>query len=203
MTARPRRTTTLVGPDRLVLVAATAGLVALASGATALLVLTGTSSVSVGPAPTAPLSTPSPGRSPGVIVLPPDQARSQPRARHIAVGPISAPRAVVPPAPAAPTTLPFVDLPAAPAIVPAVVRVPAVPVPVVEPPYVPAPDPSWVGDNPGRHLALGHAKHNKPAKAVAVKQLKRAEHAAGKHAKHVNHRKHSDNGGGTEHEQAD
>jgi hypothetical protein len=100
-----------------------------------------------------------------------------------------------------------VDLVVVPAIVPAVVRVPRVspvPLPVVEPPYVPAPGPWWGDDNRGRHLALGHAKHHKTAKhALEVKQLKRAEHVAGKHAKHANHRKQSETVGATEHERAD
>src|SRR4051794_20174422 len=75
MTTRPRRTTTLVGPNRMVLAAATTGLVALASAGTALLVLTGTSSSTPVAAP-APLPTSAPlTRAPGVVVLPSDDAR--------------------------------------------------------------------------------------------------------------------------------
>ncbi|MCU1590389.1 MAG: hypothetical protein JWP11_1645, partial [Frankiales bacterium] len=75
MTARPRRTTTLVGPNRLVLGVATGGLVALASVGTALLVLTGTSSVGPAAAPVPPLpSSPPLASAPGVVVLPSDQA---------------------------------------------------------------------------------------------------------------------------------
>jgi hypothetical protein len=185
MTARPRRTSTLVGPDRLILAAATTGLVALASGATALLVLTGTSTVSLRPAPSMPLSTPSPVRSPGVIVLPPDQTSAQPRAHHpAAVPPRAVPAALAFVAPAAPAA------PVVPAVVPAAGRVPptpAVTVPVVEPPYVPTPDVTWPDDGPdvpgvtkphadaGQHLARGHAKHAKP----------------GRHGKHAKHEKYA------------
>src|SRR3954469_1206297 len=72
---RPRRTTTLVGPNRIVLAAATAGLVALASAGTALLVLTGTSSTAPSAAPAPPLPSATPHtRAPGVVVLPSDEA---------------------------------------------------------------------------------------------------------------------------------
>jgi hypothetical protein len=212
MTARPRRTTTLVGPDRLILAAATTGLVALASGATALLVLTGTSTVSQRPAPSMPLSTPSPVTSPGVIVLPPDRTSAQPRAHHVAAVPRRAvPAALAFVAPAAP----FV-----PAVVPAPVRVvpavapvpptPAVPVPVIEPPYVPAPDVAWPDDDTdvpiakphsdaGQHLARGHAKHAKPG--THAKHAKRGTHE--KHEKHVISAKHHRTHGVAVHEQDD
>ena len=76
MTARPRSaTTTLAGPNRLVLLAATTSLVALASVGTALLVVTGTSTHGTTVDAVPPLPTSSPlDRAPGVVVLPPGQA---------------------------------------------------------------------------------------------------------------------------------
>jgi hypothetical protein len=119
MTTRPRRTTTLVGPNRIVVGAAMAGLVALASAGTALLVLTGTSAVSpvAAPAPPLPSSTPL-SRAPGVIVLPthgPGATRPAPRAEerpapHVTTAPD------VPPPALAFSDVPSVDLPAVPSL---------------------------------------------------------------------------------------
>lgn len=75
MTARPQRTTTLAGPNRVIVGVATAGLVALASAGTALLVLTGTSAVAPSAAPVPPLPSTAPlTRAPGVVVLPSEDA---------------------------------------------------------------------------------------------------------------------------------
>lgn len=118
MPQRPRRTTTLGGPNRLVLGAATAGLVALASAGTALLVLTGTSTVTPGAAP-APLPSSSPlTRSPGVVVLPPVGERHLVAARK--------PRAARHAVAVAPVALAFTDAPVVTAPV-VVAPVPALP----------------------------------------------------------------------------
>jgi hypothetical protein len=170
MTTRPRRTTTLVGPNRIVVGAATAGLVALASAGTALLVLTGTSAVAptAAPAPPLPSSTPL-TRAPGVVVLPADgkpargtthRTQPAPAGRVVELRPASA--AVEPPA-----ALAFTDVPE-----PVLPRV----VPTPQPPALhraPPPEVDAGADRPGRHLAKGHAKQ-----------------AAPKHAKHAKHAKH-------------
>ncbi|MDT7539633.1 MAG: hypothetical protein QOI82_3218 [Actinomycetota bacterium] len=158
MTTRPRRTTTLAGPNRIVLGAATAGLVALASAGTALLVLTGTSSVSptAEPAPPLPTSTPL-THAPGVVVLPSDDAgrlTGGAARRAVRRGPVFR----VPPAPqAVPAVLAFTtDEP------PPVTPVLAVPPPAPPPALKRAPEPAAapvVPARPGRHLANGHAKH--------------------------------------------
>jgi hypothetical protein len=149
--------------------AATAGLVALASAGTALLVLTGTSSVDpvAAPAPPLPSSTPL-TRSPGVVVLPSDDA-----GRLTGAGaPPSAHRSPVFRAPTAtdvvPTVLAFTDVPAPAVVVPP----PARPLPALHRGPVPVPVDA-APERPGRHLAKGDAKH-------AAKQV--AKHSA-KHPK--------------------
>jgi hypothetical protein len=154
MATRSRRTLTLVGPNRLVVGAATAGLVALASAGTALLVLTGTSSVAPFAEWAPPLPSSSPvTRAPGVVVLPSDQTPGA-RAGERDVRPPkprSTPAAVY----VAPQALAFTDdLPRAAAPRPAH--------PALR--RDPAPPGAAVPDRPGRHLAKGHAKHPKPAK---------------------------------------
>src|SRR4051812_23903634 len=162
MTGRPGRTTTLVGPNRVVLGAAPAGLVALASAGTALLVLTGTSSVSPGAAPAPPLPSATPHtRAPGVVVLPSDEAGRL--AGGPARGPERGPVFRVPDV--TPVALAFTDDPAPPAVLPAVTP----PVPAVD--RSPTPEVDWAPDRPGRHLAKGHAKHGTHTKHV--KHVKR------------------------------
>jgi hypothetical protein len=154
-----------------VLGAATAGLVALASAGTALLVLTGTSSVAPTAAPAPPLPTSTPlTHAPGVVVLPSDDA-----GRLTGGG---APRAVrrgpvfrVPAAPqVVPAVLAFTDEPAP--VTPVVAVPPPAPVPALQ--RAPEPGPV-VPTRPGRHLAKGHAKHQDQA----------AKHAGKHHAKHA------------------
>jgi hypothetical protein len=222
MTARPRRTTTLVGPNRIVLGAATAGLVALASAGTALLVLTGTSSVAPVAAPAPPLPSSSPlTRAPGVVILPSDEAGrltgGTGREAH-ARKPALVFRA--PAVAAAPVALAFTDVPAV-----APPAVPARPRPVAAPPAPPAApaaperpalrrEPAEDDDNagpaasrPGRHLAKGHAKHHaKKARhhggdgEHAGWEGKRESTHAQHHVKHAQHhgerrsRSHADHG---------
>ncbi|MDX6198930.1 MAG: hypothetical protein QOJ79_2081 [Actinomycetota bacterium] len=152
MTSRPRRTTTLVGPNRLVVGAATAGLVALASAGTALLVLTGTSSVTplAAPAPPLPSATPL-NHAPGVVVLPPGQIdRSTGHAARAARTGDRSVAVVVAPSPP-PLALAFTDAPP-----------PQLVAPVAQAPVLASVAPSDVDPTaalPGRHLAKGHAKH--------------------------------------------
>src|SRR4051812_3823214 len=157
MTGRPGRTTTLVGPNRVVLGAAPAGLVALASAGTALLVLTGTSSVAPAAAPAPPLPSSTPHtRAPGVVVLPSDEAGRLTGGTGGAVhGPDRGPVFRVPDV--APVALAFTDVPA-PQVVPAV----SPPLPAVH--RSPTPEVTEVPARPGRHLAKGHAKHGTHAK---------------------------------------
>jgi hypothetical protein len=180
MTPRPRRTTTLAGPNRIVLGAATAGLVALASAGTALLVLTGTSSVAptAAPAPPLPSSTPL-THAPGVVVLPSDDAGlltggGRPRAAHHAPV-LRGPAFRVPAATdVVPAALAFTDVPA-PVAPPVAVPAPA-PLPALQRAPVPAPAEDV---RPGRHLAKGHAKR-------AEHDSEQADNEAGKHhAKHA------------------
>lgn len=142
MTGRgPRSTTTLVGPNRVVLALATGGLVALASAGTALLVVQGTPTVDpmialAPPATVAPSAVP----APGVVVLPSGQAALlggarpphrqvpvAPRARVLAAGPQQPhPQPQSRPQPQAgslvlrhapaPVALPFTDAPLADAL---------------------------------------------------------------------------------------
>lgn len=71
MSTRTVRTTTLAGPNRLAIAVATGSLVALASGGTAVLVLSGTSSVAPQTALVPPLPSSQPlAGAPGVVVLP-------------------------------------------------------------------------------------------------------------------------------------
>jgi hypothetical protein len=155
MTSRPRRTTTLSGPNRLVLGAATAGLVALASAGTALLVVTGTSAVApiAAPAPPLPSSTPL-TRAPGVVVLPSDDAGRAVARTPRPTGTARSTPAPAAPADVAPVALPFKDevasLAKPAAVRPALRRAPV----ALE----------TTPDRPGRHLAKGHAKHHKHPK---------------------------------------
>ncbi|MDT7573273.1 MAG: hypothetical protein QOE05_3447 [Actinomycetota bacterium] len=189
MTARPRRTTTLVGPNRIVLGAATAGLVALASAGTALLVLTGTSSVAPVAAPAPPLPTSTPlTRAPGVVVLPSDDAgrltgshAPQPARRGPVFRTPAAPQVV-------PAVLAFTDEPppAVPPVAVPPVAVPPVAVPVQPVPVLPALQRAPVtGEvepaHPGRQLAKGHAKAH--AKGHAKGHAKAAKHHRKHHAK--------------------
>src|SRR4051812_49720099 len=120
MTGRPGRTPPLVGPTRVVLGAATAGLVALASAGTALLVLTGTSSVAPGAAPAPPLPSSTPHtRAPGVVVLPSDEAG---RLTGGTGGAVRAPQRGPAFREPAPVVLAFTDVPAPPVVVPPVTR---------------------------------------------------------------------------------
>ena len=160
MTSRPRRTTTLSGPNRIVVGAATAGLVALASAGTALVVLTGTSSVAplAAPAPPLPTSTPL-TRAPGVVVLPATPAdrlagqvdRAARQSEHGLPLPLAVPTAA-----ALPLALAFTaDVPDVPSVVdrptrPALTRAPAV---SEDRPAL-----------PGRRLAKGHVKNDVPKK---------------------------------------
>jgi hypothetical protein len=114
MSSRPRlATTTLAGPSRLVLAAATGGLVALASAGTALLVLTGTSSVTPSQSIVPPLPARGPlAHAPGVVVVPSPAATgaSPHRGRQV---PRRLVTAAVPVGPVAPQALAFVaDAPA-------------------------------------------------------------------------------------------
>jgi hypothetical protein len=179
MTTRPRRTTTLVGPNRLVLGAATGGLVALASAGTALLVLTGTSSVAPIAAPAPPLpSTAPPSHAPGVVVLPPDEAgrlagttthQARRGSSRPAVASVRLP-ARLPTLSVRPIALPFTTVPVPPVAAP----VPAPPVPPVAPPLPalvrrPAPTDDATDDeneNENETVAAtkaekGHGKHPK------------------------------------------
>src|SRR4051812_23506702 len=163
MTGRPGRTPPLVGPTRVVLGAATAGLVALASAGTALLVLTGTSSVAPGAAPAPPLPSSTPHtRAPGVVVLPSDEAgRLTGGTGGAAERPPRGPAFRVPVT--TPVVLAFTDVPAPPVVTPPVAAPPVTP----PPPALhraPAPVVTEVPDRPGRHLAKGHAKHAEHAK---------------------------------------
>jgi colicin import membrane protein len=169
MTTRPRRTTTLVGPNRIVVGAAMAGLVALASAGTALLVLTGTSAVSpvAAPAPPLPSSTPL-SRAPGVIVLPthgPGATRPAPRAEERPAPQVTTAPDVPPPALAF-SDVPSVDLPAVPSL------------PVGEP--VPDVDGEVAHPSCG-NPTQGNAEH--AAEQAAKKAKKDAEKAAEKAAK--------------------
>jgi hypothetical protein len=180
MTSRARRTTTLVGPNRLALAAATGGLVALASAGTALLVLTGTSAVGPTVAVAPPLPTTEPlAKVPGVVVVP-SPASSVPGSR-----PHRAARSQhrVPTPAALPAALAFAIAP--PAVDPAVaVRVPAVQPTAKDPvrsalrrePVVADPEAEKV--HPGRHLAKGHRLHSNGHVAPAGKRHARS---SGKH----------------------
>lgn len=189
MTARARRTTTLVGPNRLALGAATGGLVALASAGTALLVLTGTSAVTphVMSAPPLPMTAPL-AHAPGVVVVPspvvhaPKPADVRPPVRVFA--PARPAPAQLPPA------LAFALVEAAPVapvlpVVMAVPPVPPVPPPAVDPALRRAPEVLWGGDERqgyGRHLARGHRPHvHKPAHGHAKNHHRAKPH----HHKHV------------------
>lgn len=181
MTARPRRTTTLAGPNRIVLGSATAGLVALASAGTALLVLTGTSAVAPTAAPAPPLpSTAPPARAPGVVVLPTDdgdrivggsaRAGRAAERRPALPGPAALPKPSVP-TPAAPRVVVDVHPPTGPAPTPPALR--------------PAPEPTdATADRPGRRLAKGHAKQRQPAKRPKL----RGKRVGWSHSNHFGNR---------------
>lgn len=191
MTARPRGTTTLVGPNRIVLAAATGGLVALASAGTALLVLTGTSAVAplAAPAPPLPSFAP-PAHAPGVVVVPsaaaqPGSGPAQPR--RTTVSPVRrqpAPITQLLPV-AVPFTAPAVDVP-----VPVAAPAPVVPEPAATRvlPTLRRVGAAWPGDDDDRAAATHKAAHAKHVtKANHAKQAKHGKH--GKHAKrhHASH----------------
>jgi hypothetical protein len=140
MTARSRTTTTLAGPNRLVLAAATGGLVLLASGGTALLVLTGTSTVSPGPTVVPPLPGAQPlAHAPGVVVLPSTQPAPRPagggspvfrpRRMTTALPPLAPVPALAVAGPVVPVTLPVALPLPSPLPSPLSAAVPALPLP--------------------------------------------------------------------------
>lgn len=149
MTARPARPTAFVDPNRLVVIAATGGLAALASLGTALLVLTSTSVVAPSRTPVPPLPASSPlAKAPGVVVLPP--APSRPGAPSATAHRPALTGQNVPAEPRRPVALAFAD-PARPVLVgrvpptvPGVLPVPpavapVAPVSLVPPPVPPVP----------------------------------------------------------------
>jgi hypothetical protein len=169
MTALVRRTTTLVGPNRLTLTAATAVLVALASAGTALLVLTGTSSVGPTVAIAPPLPTTAPlAKSPGVVVVPTPSASVH---RHPVVALLPARTVTAPAATAVPVALAFAATKPA-ATVPAVPAAPKVP-PVVRPALRRVWWPVALDLRHGRHLAKGHRLHSNGHVAPAGRHLAR------------------------------
>jgi hypothetical protein len=169
MTARPRRTTTLVGPNRLVLAAATGGLVALASVGTAVLVLTGTSAVTPVATAVPPLPHAEPlAKAPGVVVLP-----ASPVARGAGARPGTSRSRIFLPTPAAtpPLALSFVDQPPAPALEPGV---PA----AVQPPFDVEPVVPPVAVVLDRKALRALAKEARAQAREARKAAKRSAHAA-------------------------